>query len=61
MLNLPNEPTDYLFSKAKVALSPGFAFGAETGTGFVRLNFATSREILDRAIAAMVAALQEHA
>ena len=60
-LNLPSEPTDYLFSKAKVALSPGFAFGAETGTGFVRLNFATSREILDRAIAAMVAALKEHA
>ena len=60
-LDLPAEPTDYLFAKAKVGLSPGFAFGAETGTGFVRLNFATSREILDRAIEAMVRALRNPA
>lgn len=57
-LNLPAEPADYLLSKAKVALSPGIPFGASVGSGFARLNFATTRKILDRAIEAMAAALE---
>jgi cystathionine beta-lyase len=56
-LNLPTEPADYLLSKAKVAVSPGIPFGATVGSGFVRLNFATSRAILDRAIEAIAEAL----
>ena len=56
-LNLPIEPADHLLSKAKVALSPGIPFGATVGSGFARLNFATSRAILDRAINAIAAAL----
>ncbi|SRX94233.1 putative aminotransferase [Mycobacterium tuberculosis H37Rv] [Mycobacterium shimoidei] len=58
-LNLPAEPAEYLLSKAKVALSPGIPFGAAVGSGFARLNFATPRAILDRAIEAMAAALAD--
>jgi cysteine-S-conjugate beta-lyase len=56
-LNLPTEPADYLLSKARVALSPGILFGASVGSGFARMNFATSRSILDQAIEAIAAAL----
>jgi cystathionine beta-lyase len=56
-LNLPVEPADHLLSTAKVALSPGIPFGATVGPGFARLNFATTRTILDRAIGALAAAL----
>ena len=56
-LNLPVEPADHLLSAAKVALSPGIPFGATVGRGFARLNFATTRAILDRAIGAIAAAL----
>ncbi|HUH70707.1 MAG TPA: MalY/PatB family protein [Mycobacterium sp.] len=56
-LNLPTEPAEYLLSKAKVALSPGIPFGATVGSGFARLNFGTTRAILDRAIEAIAAAL----
>jgi cystathionine beta-lyase len=56
-LNLPVEPAEYLLSKAKVAVNPGIPFGAAVGSGFVRLNFATSRGILDRAIEAIGGAL----
>lgn len=41
----PVEPQKWLLSNAKVALNPGPAFG-EGGEGHVRLNFATSPEIL---------------
>lgn len=54
-LKLPGEPADYLLANARVALSPGIPFGA--GRGFARLNFGTTRAILDRAIGAMAAAL----
>ncbi|MGH3970655.1 MAG: MalY/PatB family protein [Mycobacterium sp.] len=57
-LNLPSEPAEYLLSKAKVALSPGIPFGPAVSSGFARLNFATPRAILDRAIEAMAAALR---
>jgi cysteine-S-conjugate beta-lyase len=56
-LNLPTEPAEHLLSKAKVALNPGIPFGATVGSGFARLNFATTRAILDRAIDAIAAAL----
>ena len=56
-LNLPTEPAAHLLSKAKVALNPGIPFGAAVGSGFARLNFATTRAILDRAIDAIAAAL----
>ena len=56
-LNLPAEPAEYLLSKAKVALSPGIPFGAAVGSGFARLNFGTTRPILDRAIDAIAAVL----
>jgi cystathionine beta-lyase len=46
-----------LLSTAKVALSPGIPFGATVGAGFARLNFATTRTILDRAIDGISAAL----
>jgi cystathionine beta-lyase len=56
-LNLPAEPADHLLTKAKVALSPGIPFGATVGSGFARLNFATPRAVLDRAIDAIASAL----
>lgn len=56
-LNLPTEPAEHLLSKAKVALSPGIPFGKTVSSGFARLNFATTRAILDRAIHAIAAAL----
>jgi cystathionine beta-lyase len=39
-----------------VALSPGIPFGG--GRGFARLNFGTTRAILNRAIEAMALALR---
>jgi cysteine-S-conjugate beta-lyase len=56
-LNLSTEPAEHLLSKAKVVLSPGIPFGATVSSGFARLNFATTRAILDRAIHAIAAAL----
>jgi cysteine-S-conjugate beta-lyase len=41
-----------LFLDRGVALEPGSRFGT-AGSQFVRLNFATSAEILDRAVSAM--------
>jgi cystathionine beta-lyase len=45
-------PRDRFLSEAGVALEPGTRFGA-AGAGFVRLNFATSPEILEQAITRM--------
>jgi cysteine-S-conjugate beta-lyase len=56
-LSLPAEPAEHLLLKAKVAISPGIPFGATVASGFARLNFATTRAILDRAISAIAAAL----
>lgn len=44
-LNLQPDPFTFFLTEAKVALSSGPDFGSQ-GEGFVRLNFATSREIL---------------
>ncbi len=46
---LGDDPAKRLLDEAKVALSSGLPFG-EQGTGFARINFATSAEILDDVI-----------
>jgi cysteine-S-conjugate beta-lyase len=54
----PDDDARELFlDRGKVALEPGRRFGA-AGLGYCRLNFATSTAILDRATAAMAAALR---
>jgi cystathionine beta-lyase len=45
------------FERAGVAVNPGRDFGAET-TAFVRLNYATSRDVLTRIVTAMARALR---
>jgi cystathionine beta-lyase len=51
-LNLGENPGEFLLEKAKLALNSGIMFGAQSGN-FVRLNFATSEEILSEAISRM--------
>ncbi len=46
--NLGEDPSAVLVEKAKVAFVPGIRFGAQSSQ-FVRLNFATSPEILEEA------------
>lgn len=53
---LGDDPAEELLASARVALSHGHEFG-ETGAGFARLNFATSREILDEILDRIVDAL----
>jgi cystathionine beta-lyase len=47
---------DQFLDRGRVALEPGLRFGAP-GSGYVRLNFGTSEEILDEAIGRMAKAL----
>jgi cystathionine beta-lyase len=54
-LGADEEPRDLFLSRARVALEPGTRFGA-AGAGYIRLNFATSAEILDEATARMATA-----
>lgn len=54
-LGLP-DPAGFFRTEARVAVNDGATFGA-VGPGYVRLNFATSRPILTRAVAAMGAAI----
>lgn len=54
-LGLGPEPHNVFLAKAGVALSPGEQF-ADGGADHVRLNFATSRQILDEMIDRIVAA-----
>ena len=49
------EPRELFLTEGRVAVEPGTRFGA-CGAGRVRLNFATSPEILDEAVARMAAA-----
>ena len=51
-----NEPRQLFLERGRVGLEPGMNFGA-VGSGYVRLNFATSAEILDEAVARMAAAV----
>lgn len=55
-LNLGRNPAQVLLDRGKVALSPGKAFSPKT-LNFVRLNFATSPEILTEAVNRMVVAI----
>jgi cystathionine beta-lyase len=55
-IGLEPSPYQFFLSRAKVALSDGAAFGSP-GRGFVRLNFATSRRILNEALGRMAEAL----
>jgi cysteine-S-conjugate beta-lyase len=50
------EPRDRFLTEGRVALEPGTRFGA-AGSGYVRLNFATSPEILAEAVTRMERAL----
>jgi cystathionine beta-lyase len=56
-LGFEKSPYDFFFEKAKVALSDGAIFG-ENGRGHVRLNFGTSRRILQRGLDRMKQALR---
>jgi cystathionine beta-lyase len=57
-LELAPDPQRFFLERAGVALSDGAPFG-EAGKGFVRLNFATSRAILDEILERMAKALAE--
>lgn len=50
---------DFFFDKARVAFSPGQVFDARAAH-CVRLNFATSRPILDDMLERMIAAVRNH-
>jgi cystathionine beta-lyase len=56
-LRLEPSPHAFFLERAKVGLSDGRTFG-EAGEGFVRLNFATSRPILDEALERMARAVE---
>ena len=43
------DASDLFFAEANVAVTPGIAFG-QAGEGHVRLSFATSDELLDKAV-----------
>jgi cystathionine beta-lyase len=55
-LGTGDAPWELFLEKGRVGLEPGLRFGRE-GSGHVRLNFATSAEILDEAVARMAAAV----
>ena len=56
-LDLGKSPYQFFFEKAKVALSDGAIFG-ENGNGHIRLNFGTSRRILEQGLDRMNRALR---
>jgi cystathionine beta-lyase len=55
-VDLPCDAGSFLLERARVALSPGRDFGP-SGEGFLRLNFGSSRTILDEALDRIEAAL----
>jgi cystathionine beta-lyase len=55
-LGLGDRPQRVFLTKGRVALNDGLTFG-RTGAGYVRLNFGTSRAVLDRVLDRMVATL----
>jgi len=55
--DLGDDPAAILVERAKVALSSGHLFGA-AGSGFVRLNFATSPDILREIVRRIAAVVQ---
>jgi cysteine-S-conjugate beta-lyase len=59
-LRADDDPQRHFLDRAQVALEPGTRFGRAFG-GFVRLNFATSPEILDEAVVRMARSLGDTA
>jgi len=57
-LNLGENPSVVLLEKGKLAVNAGVMFGAESAS-FVRLNFATSEEIISEAISRMVSCVEK--
>ena len=55
-LGLGDDPAEIFMSRGKVALNSGLDFGIE-GTGYVRLNFATSPEMLIMIVERMASAV----
>lgn len=55
-LDLPGDPADVFLERGRVALNSGVPFGTG-GAGFVRLNLATSPELITEAVRRMAAAL----
>jgi cystathionine beta-lyase len=55
---IQGNPYEFFLKEARVALNDGGTFG-EGGEGFVRLNFACSREVLSGALERMRTALQK--
>ena len=53
----PEEPAELLLRKARVALNSGALFGAE-GSGFVRINAACPRALLEECLRRMAAAAE---
>lgn len=56
-VGLGDDPAETILERGRVALSRGLDFGDE-GAGFARLNFATSREILDEILDRIVAVVR---
>ncbi|MFD5740458.1 MalY/PatB family protein [Streptomyces massasporeus] len=56
-LNLGDDPAEVFLRRGRVALSSGLPFGTG-GTGHVRLNLGTSREVLTEGVRRMAAALR---
>ena len=56
-LKLGADPAEIILEHGKLALNSGTTFGQESGS-FVRLNFATSEEILDEAISRMASCVR---
>ncbi len=55
---IAGSPQAFFLEKAKVALSDGAAFGPG-GEGFVRLNFACPRSVLDEGLMRILKALAQ--
>ena len=55
-LELPGDPAEVFLERGRVALNSGVPFGTG-GAGFVRLNLATSPELITEAVRRMAAAL----
>ena len=55
-LGLGDDPARHFLERGRVALSPGLDYGPE-GAGFVRLNFATSPELVTAAVDRMASAI----
>jgi cystathionine beta-lyase len=53
------ELRDFFVKEAGLGLSAGLSFGKE-GSGFMRLNFAVAREVLERALSQLTSALEKN-